>query len=125
MLKTIGTGDDEDGILNKLKESKSEIPTPFIDPETGNFIECFIDSLATVKGTTYSIGVPCDYSVALCYFDKDGELNPVDLDDNEMMNNVFPVAESIVEDEFGEELALTPDESDEVMPFIEEMILYY
>lgn len=105
-LNMIGTGDDEDASLDKLDDSESEVPTPFVDPETGSFIECFIDSVATVKGLKYSIGVPCDYSVALCYFDKDGELNPVDLEDHDLMSDVFPVAESIVEEEFGEELAL-------------------
>lgn len=97
---------------NENKESSfrrtetSNNPVPFIDPETGSFIECYVDSIATVNAVDYSIGSPCDYSVALCYFDKDGQLNPVELDDVELMDEVFPVAEEIVEDEFGEELAL-------------------
>jgi hypothetical protein len=49
--------------------------------------------------------VPCDYAVALCYFDQEEQLIPVELDD-EMMDDVFPVAAGIVEEEFGEELSL-------------------
>jgi len=53
----------------------------------------------------YIIGSPCDYAVALCYFDEDDQLVPVELDDD-LMDDVFPVAANIVADEFGDELAL-------------------
>lgn len=49
--------------------------------------------------------MPCDYSVALCYFDGSDQLVPVELDD-ELMDDIFPMAESIVGEEFGEELVL-------------------
>merc|ERR1712071_408436 len=95
---------------NTLIETASDEPTPFVDPESGSFIDCYVDSIATIEGIEYSIGSPCDYAVALCYFDDRGELNPVELDaafDKEgLMDDVFPVAERIVEEEFGEELAL-------------------
>lgn len=100
------SGDGESAGSNFRKTEESDTPIPFIDPESGSFIECYIDSVATVKGVDYSIGSPCDYSVALCFFDEDGQLNPVELDDEELMDEVFPIAEEIVEDEFGEELAL-------------------
>lgn len=99
-------GDEEEGTFNKVAESESDVATPFFDATSDNYIDCYIDSVATVDGAEYFIGVPCDYSVALCYFDENGGLCPVDLEDDEMMDSVFPVAEGIVEEEFGEELAL-------------------
>jgi len=104
MVHVSGDGENTEGVFRKTEES--DTPIPFVDPEFGSFIECYIDSVATVKGVEYSIGSPCDYSVALCYFDKDGQLNPVELEDSKLMDEVFPIAEEIVEDEFGEELAL-------------------
>jgi len=105
-LHMASVGGEEEGTFSKVTESESDIATPFVESGTDNYIDCNIDSVATVGGSEYFIGVPCDYSVALCYFDEEGGLCPADLDDNEMMDSVFPVAESIVEEEFGEELAL-------------------
>lgn len=68
-------------------------------------IDCYIDGRATVDGEDYAIGIPCDYAVALCYFAGDEQLVPVELDDP-LMDAVFPIAEDIIEDEFGEELVL-------------------
>jgi len=98
--------EDDIGTFSKVPESEMDVPTPFVDPDTGSFIECYMDSVATIQGVEYLIGSPCDYCVALCYFDEEGELNPVELDDTELMDEVFPIAETIVEEEFGEELAL-------------------
>mmetsp|Transcript_16617 Transcript_16617/g.19154 ORF Transcript_16617/g.19154 Transcript_16617/m.19154 type:complete len:242 (+) Transcript_16617:92-817(+) len=86
-----------------LEESKE--PIPFVDVEGSSFIECYVDSLAEIDGIRYTIGVPCDHSVALCCFNDRDELVPVGIDDK-LMDDVFPIAESIVIDEFGEELAL-------------------
>jgi hypothetical protein len=68
-------------------------------------IDCYIDAIATLNGVNYTIGCPCDYAVALCYFEEEGQLVPIELDDP-LMDDVFPVAEGIIEDEFGEELVL-------------------
>jgi hypothetical protein len=68
-------------------------------------IDCYVDSYATVDGVEYTIGNPCDYAVALCYFAEDDQLVPIELDDP-LMEDIFPIAEGIIEDEFGEELVL-------------------
>mmetsp|Transcript_5829 Transcript_5829/g.16357 ORF Transcript_5829/g.16357 Transcript_5829/m.16357 type:complete len:613 (+) Transcript_5829:1462-3300(+) len=82
------------------------VAIPFVDVAGNSFIECYADSVATVGGVEYTIGVPCDYSVALCYFDESEQLVPVELDDQELMDDIFPMAEAIVAEEFGEELSL-------------------
>jgi Protein of unknown function (DUF3727) len=91
--------------LERVPTSLENVPLPFIDPESNSFIECFADSIVTLDGTTYTIAVPCDYSVALCYFDDSENLVPIELDDP-LMDDVFPVAEAIVAEEFEEELVL-------------------
>uniref|UniRef100_A0A6U0L8R0 Uncharacterized protein n=1 Tax=Minutocellus polymorphus TaxID=265543 RepID=A0A6U0L8R0_9STRA len=80
---------------------------PFVDPETNTFVDCYADSIVTLSnGITYTVGEPCDYAVALGYVDeREGGLVPLELDDP-MMDDVFPVAELIIEEEFGEELSL-------------------
>lgn len=75
-----------------------------VDEETTNAIDCYVDSYASIDGVAYTVGHPCDYAVALCYFDGQ-KLVPVELDDK-LMDDIFPVAEQIIEDEFGEELVL-------------------
>jgi hypothetical protein len=79
------------------------VPIPFVDVHGRSFIECYADAIAEVDGIEYTIGVPCDYAVALCYFDEDQQLVPIELSDP-LMDDVYPIAESIVEEEFGEEL---------------------
>ena len=91
--------------LQRVPADMEGVPIPFVDLEGNSFIECYADSVANVKGVEYTIGVPCDYSVAICYFDENEALTPVELDD-ELMEDVFPIAEGIVAEEFGEELAL-------------------
>ena len=86
-------GDDDDVII------------AFMDESGDNGIDCYVDSYATVDGVEYTIGIPCDYTVALCYFEGDEQLVPIELDDP-LMDDIFPIAEGIIEDEFGEELAL-------------------
>jgi hypothetical protein len=80
---------------------------PFVDPDTNTFIDCYADSIVTLSdGITYTVGEPCDYAVAIGYVDeREGGLVPLELDDP-MMDDVFPVAELIIEEEFGEELSL-------------------
>lgn len=100
-----------------LMASKSEAPTfqkvadddegvaiPFLDREENSFIECYADSIITVDNVDYTIGVPCDYCVALCYFEGEN-LMPIELTDD-LMEDIFPVAENIVSEEFEEELVL-------------------
>ena len=84
-----------------------DTPIPFVDVATNTFIDCYADSIVTLSnGVTYTVGEPCDYAVALGYVDENqGGLVPLELDDP-MMEDVFPVAESIIEEEFGEELSL-------------------
>jgi len=89
--------DDDDEIIAFIDSSG--------DGEMSNAIDCYVDSYASVDGVEYTIGNPCDYAVALCYFDGDEQLVPVELNDK-LMDDVFPVAEDIIEDEFGEELVL-------------------
>ena len=91
--------------LKRVSPDIEGIPIPFVDVSGNSFIDCFADSTATVDGTEYTIGVPCDYSVAICYLDDNDQLVPVELDDD-LMDDVFPIAESIVAEEFGEELVL-------------------
>uniref|UniRef100_A0A7R9ZCD2 Uncharacterized protein n=1 Tax=Pseudictyota dubia TaxID=2749911 RepID=A0A7R9ZCD2_9STRA len=90
--------------LVKIPED-DDTPIAFVDTFGSSFIECYADSVVTLEGQTYTIGSPCDCSVALTYFDESGQLFPVELD-SELMDDVFPVAETIVEEEFGEELVL-------------------
>jgi hypothetical protein len=91
--------------LERISADLEGVPIPFVDTIGNSFIECYADSVAHVGGVTYTIGVPCDYSVAICYFDENQALVPVELDDD-LMDDVFPIAEGIVAEEFGEELAL-------------------
>jgi len=91
--------------LTQVSPDEAQEPVPFLDLDSNQFIECFIDAVANVDGVEYTIGVPCDHAVALCYFDEEDQLVPVELDE-ELMDDVFPIAESIVAEEFGEELVL-------------------
>jgi Protein of unknown function (DUF3727) len=91
-------------------EDTDDTPIPFIDKINNSFIECYADTVATINDGTngeveYTIGVPCDYCVSLCYHGDDDQLVPIELED-ELMDDVFLVAENIVSEEFGEELAL-------------------
>jgi len=91
--------------LMRVAEEDEGVAIPFLDIDGNSFIECYADSVARISGVEYTIGVPCDYCVALCYFEPDGNLVPVELNDK-LMDDIFPVAENIVSEEFGEELAL-------------------
>jgi hypothetical protein len=95
---------DDDTNLNRISEDDEGVPVPFLDLTGNSFIECYADSVASVEGVDYTIGVPCDYCVALCYFEGEN-LIPVELTDK-LMDDIFPVAENIVGEEFGEELTL-------------------
>lgn len=96
--------DRAENSLRKVPEEE-DAPIPFVDEISSSFIDCFADAIAQVGGVEYTIGSPCDHSVALCYFDDNGELIPVEIEED-LMNDVFPIAASIVEEEFGEELSL-------------------
>ena len=103
--------DDSDSASSKFEkvDAEDDQVIAFVDTTGENGIDCYIDSYATVEGVEYCIGSPCDYAVALCYFgdggDDDEQLVPIELDDP-MMDEIFPIAEGIIEDEFGEELVL-------------------
>lgn len=86
-------------------DDDDDVVIAFMDESGENGIDCYVDSYATVDGVEYTIGIPCDYTVALCYFEGDEQLVPIELDDP-LMDVIFPIAEGIIEDEFGEELAL-------------------
>jgi len=95
---------DSSPSFKRVSDEDEGEPIPFLDKIENSFIECYADSIITVEGTDYTIGIPCDYCVALCYFQGDNLL-PVELND-ELMNDVFPVAENIVREEFEDELIL-------------------
>jgi hypothetical protein len=90
--------------FEKIDEDDDQI-IAFMDLNGEKAIDCYVDSYATVDQVEYTIGSPCDYAVALCYFENDEQLVPIELDDP-LMDDIFPVAEGIIEDEFGEELVL-------------------
>lgn len=86
--------------LKRVSPDLEGLPVPFVDVTGKAFIECYADTVAQVDGVEYTIGVPCDYAVALCYFNdgdssEEEQLVPIELDD-ELMDDVFPVAEGIV-----------------------------
>lgn len=91
----VKTPDDDDSVISFVDMSS----------EGEKAIDCYIDAVATLNGVSYTIGSPCDYAVALCYFESDEQLVPIELDDP-LMDDIFPVAQGIIEDEFGEELVL-------------------
>lgn len=103
------SNDDDNNKFEKIDEDDDQV-IAFIDSSSTSSddkgIDCYVDSYATVDGVQYTIGSPCDYAVALCYFEGDDEqLVPIELDDP-LMDDIFPIAEGIIEDEFGEELVL-------------------
>ena len=91
-------------VLTRIPEEEEGVPIPFVDNTGNSFIECYADSVANIDGVDFTIGVPSDYCVALCYF-EDENLIPVELNDK-LMDDIFPVAENIVAEEFGDELVL-------------------
>jgi hypothetical protein len=93
-----------DATLTRVSEEDEGVPIPFLDRAENSFIECYADSIITVDRMEYTIGVPCDYCVALCYFEGEN-LVPVELNDD-LMEDIFPIAENIVDEEFEEELTL-------------------
>jgi Protein of unknown function (DUF3727) len=102
--RSIGDGEVAEPSFTRVSEEDEGIALPFLDEVGNSFIECYADSVATVAGVEYTIGVPCDYCVALCYM-EDEDLIPVELNDK-LMDDIFPIAENIVNEEFGEDLAL-------------------
>ena len=102
--KSVQTSRLYQNTIHKVPED-DDTPIAFLDPNNNAFVECYADCIAIVNGVEYTIGNPCDTSVALCYFDKGDNLIPIELD-SPMMDEIFPMAAGIVEDEFGEELVL-------------------
>ena len=108
--------------MKRIPVELEDVPIPFIDPlnESGSasssslkFIECYADCTAEINGIEYTIAIPCDYSVSLCYASENDpdELIPIEVTDTELMDDIFPIAESIVAEEYGEDLVLqrTPE----------------
>mmetsp|Transcript_33337 Transcript_33337/g.48219 ORF Transcript_33337/g.48219 Transcript_33337/m.48219 type:complete len:252 (-) Transcript_33337:254-1009(-) len=98
----------EEGKVNKLSQDATEDPLAFIDlhgPGEPRWIDVAGDYMIKLNGVEYTIGMPCDYSVAICYFDDDDQLVPVDID-SELMSEIFPICEEIIKGEFGEELVI-------------------
>jgi hypothetical protein len=91
--------------FRSIPTEQEGIPIPFVDVQGQSFIECYADSIAVVDGVEYTIGVPCDYAVAICYFDANQQLVPIEMNEP-LMDDIYTIAESIVEEEFGEELVL-------------------
>lgn len=98
--------------IKRYESGLKDDPLAFIDlfgPGEPRWIDVDPDYIITLGGQEYTVGVPCDYSVAICYYDEDDQLVPVDID-SELMEEVFPICKDIINEEFGEELvlALTP-----------------
>merc|ERR1719464_1501905 len=49
--------------LTSIPEEDEDVPLPFFDRTENSFIECYADSIITVEGIEYTIGVPYDYCV--------------------------------------------------------------
>lgn len=95
----------QDTFIKRPDDDDTVVSFVDLSSEGEKAIDCYIDSVATLNNIEYTIGTPCDYAVALCYFESDEQLVPIELDDA-LMDDIFPVAEGIIEDEFGEELVL-------------------
>jgi hypothetical protein len=109
------------------------VPIHFVDATTQASIACYADSTVLVNGNEYTIGIPCDYTVALCRLeeneneendesdnesddeeesdkeddgdDVDGVLVMLEIDDP-LLDDVFPAAAEVVAAQFGEDLVL-------------------
>jgi hypothetical protein len=88
---------NDDNELLRVPPNMDGVEIPFLDNDGKSFIECYADSVCKVQGVEYTVGVPCDTAVSICYYDAGGELVPIELDE-ELMDDVFSVAESIVAD---------------------------
>lgn len=80
--------------LHKVPED-DDTAIAFVEVDDSSFIECYADSIAIINGVEYTIGSPCDHSVALCYFDEDEQLIPIELDE-ELMDDIFNIAARLV-----------------------------
>ena len=97
-----------EGVVTRLESDPNEEPMAFIDlngPGEPRWIDVVGDYMIKLNDVEYAIGVPCDYSVAICYFDDDDQLLPIDID-GEKMDEIFPICKDIITDEFGDELTL-------------------
>ncbi len=81
---------NSDNSLHKVPED-DDTAIPFVEVDNSSFIECYADSIAIVDGVEYTIGSPCDNAVALCYFDSDEQLIPIEMDED-LMDEIFALA---------------------------------
>ena len=79
-----------DNSLHKVPED-DDTAIPFVEVGSSSFIECYADSIAIVNGVEYTIGSPCDHAVALCYFDDDEQLIPIELEED-LMDDIYNMA---------------------------------
>lgn len=81
-------------------------PVQFTDG-TG-VVDCFVDAVATINDVQYTVGHVCDNAADIVYLDEDGDLVPIEVDD-QLMEEIFPVAVKALKEEFPEfELLRTP-----------------
>jgi hypothetical protein len=81
-------------LSTKVKSSIGPVP-----------IDCYVDAYVMANEKKYAVGSPCDYCVALCSYENEGQLVPIEEGD-EILDRLFPIAEKVIEEEFGEDLAL-------------------
>ena len=94
--------------VERYEPGPNDEPLAFIDlfgPGEPRWIDVDPDYIIQLNGVEYTVGVPCDYSVAICYYDDDDQLVPVDID-SELMDDIFPICKDIIQEEFGDELVL-------------------
>ena len=84
-------------------------PITFADSTAKKNVEtaimCHVDCLATISGTDYSVGYPCDNPVDVAYVDGDDEFVPVEVDEP-IMDDIFPVVQNILEENYKDDLKL-------------------
>ena len=115
-LKSSSSSSSLQATMKRIAADLVDVPIPFVAASSSgsaSFIECYADCTAEIDGVEYTIAVPCDYAVSICYASPEDpdELIPIEVSDTERMDDVFPIAEAIVAEEYGEDLVLqrTPE----------------
>ena len=94
LFSSVDSDSTEPG-LRRVPVALEGLPIPYVDIPGNSYIECYADSIAKIGGVEYTIGVPCDYAVALWFNNNDNQLVPNDLDDP-IMEGIFNISEGIV-----------------------------
>jgi len=95
------SGDDK---IQMVSPDEDLEPIPFTDG-SGNVIECYSDATATIRGVEYTIGHVCDNAMDIVFMDEQDELVPIEVEDD-IMDEVFPIALTSLEQEFPGEFTL-------------------